>query len=252
MTSAWLTIEGLTVKFGGVVALNGVSIDVGKGEIVGLIGPNGSGKTTLFNVLTGFVPPEAGRISLAGVPIGGLQPHLVARCGVARTFQDLRLIHGLTALENVLLSFPDQPGEDIAALPFRLVSARRVEAGNRKEAGILLERAGIGPTTNQPAGELSYGQQKLLTLACAMARNATLLLLDEPIAGVAPALARQTLDLILGLNREGRTIILIEHDMQFVRAACHRVVLLQSGVIVANARPDDDVLPVKLAQAYLD
>jgi ABC-type branched-subunit amino acid transport system ATPase component len=252
MTSGWLTIQGLTVKFGGVVALNGASIDIGKGEIVGLIGPNGAGKTTLFNVLSGFVRPEAGSIALAGQSIADLRPHVVARRGVARTFQDLRLIQGLTALENVLLSFPDQPGEDIAALPFRFAIARLTEAANRKAARVLLERAGIGPTANQPAGELSYGQQKLLTLACAMARNATLLLLDEPIAGVAPALARQTLDVILELNREGRTIILIEHDMVFVRAACHRVILLQSGMVVASGHPDDDTLPVKLAQAYLD
>ena len=179
MSEAVLKVTGLSKSFDGVCALADFSCDVCQGEVLGLIGPNGAGKTTLFNVVTGFIAPESGEISLKGTDITGLAPYKLANCGISRTFQDLRLIRQLSVLDNVLLSFRDQLGERLGNVFFRSKRSREYEGQNRQEAIRLLEDAGIDEKAGDPAEDLSYGQQKLLSLVCCLAAKAEVLLLER-------------------------------------------------------------------------
>ena len=171
MTNGWLEIDGLGKSFDGVKALVGFSCSLREGEILGLIGPNGAGKTTLFNVISGFLAPESGNVVLRGASLAGMPPHGIATAGIARTFQDLRLIRQLSVLDNVLLSFRDQPGERLGNVFFRGKNCQNQETANRKEAMSLLEECGLAEKANDPAEGLSYGQQKLLSLVCCLAAS---------------------------------------------------------------------------------
>ena len=252
MSDLLLKIDGLRKTFDGISALDDFSCAVGKGEIVGLIGPNGAGKTTLFNVVTGFLQPDRGRIAYKGRPLLGLPPHRINRAGVVRTFQNLRLIRQISVLENVLLCFPNQLGERLGNVFFRWKASRTSEAANRRVAMSLLGDAGLGEKVNDPAEALSYGQQKLLTLVCCLAAGAELLLLDEPVAGIAPAMIEKILTMIQALPKQGRSVIFVEHNLEAVMQVCDRVIFMDSGRKVSEGTPEQVRNDPQVIEAYID
>ena len=252
MKKTWLEIDGLGKSFDGVRALAGFSCSLWEGEILGLIGPNGAGKTTLFNVISGFLAPESGNVVLRGISLAGMPPHRIAIAGIARTFQDLRLIRQLSVLDNVLLSFRDQPGEKLGNVFFRWKSSREQESANRKQAMSLLDEVGLAEKANEPAEDLSYGQQKLLSLVCCLAAKADLLLLDEPVAGIAPEMIEKILGVIRDLPNKGKSVMLIEHDLDAVMQVCDRVVFMDAGAKVSEGTPEEVRNDPKVIEAYID
>ena len=252
MNDALLRIQGLCKSFDGIKALNGFSCSVQRSEIVGLVGPNGAGKTTLFNVLTGFLPADSGLATFRGIGLLGRSPHVIAASGIARTFQSLRLIRRMTVLENVLLCFREQPGERLAKVFFRWRACARKEAENRGSAHSLLAGVGLAEKADDPADNLSYGQQKLLSLACCLASGAELLLLDEPVAGIAPEMIECMLSIIRGLPAQGRSVLLIEHNLDAVARVCSRVVFMDSGAAVCEGTPQQIRDDPRVIEAYID
>lgn len=250
--SGFLDIKGLSKSFDGVNALNGFSCAFEKGEIVGLVGPNGAGKTTLFNVITGFLRADDGRAVLHGTNLLSLPPHRVPTIGISRTFQDLRLIRRLTVLENVCLAFKNQPGENLGNVFFRHKHCSLHEDGNRDRAISLLKSAGLEAKVNDPADDLSYGQQKLLSLVCCLAADADLLLLDEPVAGIAPEMIDRILGIIQSLPGKGKSVVIIEHNMDAVIQVCNRVVFMDAGVKVCEGSPEEVRNDPRVIEAYLD
>jgi len=242
--------EGLCKSFDGIVALQEVHAKIPSKGITAIIGPNGAGKTTLFNILTGFVQPDRGRCFLDGYDITGLASHQIAGKGVARTFQDLRLIFRLSVLENLLLARPTQLGESFWGALLRTGVAAE-EARGRKVAMALLEFVGLQEKAEVPAEELSYGQQKLLTLACCLATEARILLLDEPVAGVHLDTAAQILESLRQLAVEkGKVIVFIEHDMAAVSKIANHVILMDEGKIIANGPAGEILNRSELMEAY--
>ena len=215
-----LRVDGLVKAFGGLRALDGCSFEAAGDGITGLIGPNGSGKSTLFNCVTGFYRPDAGRVAFGEGPLTGLPPWAVARHGVVRTFQQTRVFPRLTCLENLLVAPAEQPGVGLAAALVRSPSVRRVEARLLARAEALLDRVDLGPHADALAGALSYGQQKLLELARALMTGPRLLLLDEPAAGINPALIDRLVALIRALHAQGMGFLVVEHDFRLVMSLC--------------------------------
>ena len=252
MMASVLQVEGLNKCFDGIRALTDFSCSVGEREILGFIGPNGAGKTTFFNVITGFIRPDGGKASLRGADLLGMPPYKVARAGVARTFQILRLIRRMSVLENVLLAFPNQPGERFWSVFLRPRASARQETANRKAARALLEEVGLAEKRDDPADALSYGQQKLLGLACALIVHPEpkLLLLDEPVAGVNRTLANRLLDLVRTMNRTGKTFIVIEHDMPAIMGICDKVIVLDHGKKIAEGKPQEIQSNERVIEAY--
>lgn len=246
----FLRIEDLHKHFDGTKAVDGVSLSIAVRSIVSLIGPNGAGKTTLFNVVTGFLPPDDGKVFFEGRDVTRITAFRRARLGMGRTFQGMRLIRRLSSLENVWLALPNQKGETvIGAL---LGRHKREEKQRRAEAMGWLEYVGIADAANQLAGDLSYGQQKLLSVACCLALRAKLLLLDEPVAGVNPALVERILELLQRLRREkGKTIVLIEHNMDAVMKISDRIVAMDEGSIIADGTPEEVCESAAVIEAYL-
>lgn len=219
---------------------------------MGLIGPNGAGKTTLLNCLTGFIRPDHGSIRFKGTELFGYPPHRIASLGIARTFQSLHLIRQMSVLDNVLLAFRDQTGEGLYNLLFRRPVSRRQESANGMRATELLAQVDLADQAQDPAGALSYGQQKLLSLSCCLAADAQLLLLDEPVAGIAPHMAERILSLIRTLPEQGRSVILIEHDMDAISEVCQRVIVMDAGAKVSEASPEMIRNDVRVIAAYLE
>lgn len=243
--------QSLSKHFDGVVALADFSCTVAEKEILGLLGPNGAGKTTLFNVLTGLLAPDAGAADFKGEALLGRPIHKIANLGIARTFQNLRLIRRVTVLENVLLCFKNQPGENLFNVLVRPGFCKRHEASIREKAMQLLETAGLSERSNDLADNLSYGQQKLLSLMCCLSADAELLLLDEPVAGIAPDMAEQILTIIADLPRQGKSAVVIEHDIDALKGIAHRMIFMDTGRKICEGTPDEVLNDPRVIEAYL-
>ena len=252
MNDVLLDVQNLEKHFNGIRALDDFSAYIQDNEILGLIGPNGAGKTTLFNVLTGFIPPDNGNIILNKKDITNVTPYKIANLGVSRTFQNLRLIRQISVLDNVLLSFRDQPGEKLRNVFFRWGKSKAQENVNRKEAFELLEQTGLGGKAYDPAEDLSYGQQKLLSLVCCLAAKSDLLLLDEPVAGINPAMIEKILKIIKGLPAQGKAVIIIEHNMDVIMEICDRVIFMDMGKKICEGTPEEVRNDPRVIEAYID
>jgi neutral amino acid transport system ATP-binding protein len=244
-----LVIDGARRDFGGLRAVAVDHLEVERGTITALIGPNGAGKTTLFNLLTGFDRADAGSWSFDGKAFQGRRAHQVARAGIVRTFQLTKALARLTLLDNMLLAAPAQRGERF--LGALLPAWRPQEERNRQEAEALLERFGLAGMCHRFAGTLSGGQRKLLEMARALMAGPRLLMLDEPMAGVNPALRRSLLDHIDGVRREGTTVVFIEHDMDVVMGISDWVVVMSEGRVIAEGPPAAVGANPEVIDAYL-
>lgn len=240
----------LSKSFDGVCALAELTLEFPSSGVLSIIGPNGAGKTTLINILTGFLRPDAGHCFLGKRDTTQFAPHRIALLGVARTFQELRLVRQVSALENVMLARPRQRGETLLGALFR-IGVGKEEAENRDEANHLLHFVGLENKRNDLAGELSYGQQKLLTLACCLATKANILLLDEPVAGVHPEMAQKILSLLRKLRDNGKLIIFIEHDISAVREVADQVIVMDHGRIRAQGPPIEVLERPEIMEAYV-
>lgn len=218
-------------SFGELQVLKDVNLRLAQGHAYALVGTNGSGKTTLFNIIDGFLKPDKGELFFDQQKTNRLPAHRINALGISRTFQDLRLATELTVLENVLLSFKNQEGEKWwkAILPPGVYNKQQAQL--REKAFMILEKTFLTEVTEEKAGEISYGQQKLLTLACCLANDARLLLLDEPVAGVNPGYQEKMVALLKAIKNEGRTILLIEHHAEFIEQTCDRVFFLNEGIL---------------------
>jgi branched-chain amino acid transport system ATP-binding protein len=246
-----LRLEDVQRAFGGVRAVNGATFAVAPGEVHGLIGPNGAGKTSVLNLVSGFLAPDAGRILLQDRAIGGLPPHRVAALGVARTFQNIRLFPDLSARDNVVVGEHLRRRASLLARLLLLPSARAEERGARARAEALLERVGLGEQRRIHARHLSYGEQRRVEIARALASDPRLLLLDEPTAGMNATEVEGVARLIRAVAAEGRAVLLVEHNVRLVMEVCDRVTVLAFGKVIAAGPPAEVARHPDVIAAYL-
>jgi neutral amino acid transport system ATP-binding protein len=242
---ALLEVESVSRSFGGLVALEDCSLDVEEGQVAGLIGPNGSGKTTLFNVITGYLRPERGRVRLRGADITGLSPARVFGHGIGRTFQMTRIFGRLSVVENMLVATQRREGW------LRSVVKGQSSPAERARAMELLEFVGLDRLARSPASHLSFGQRKLLELAYVLVADPVIILLDEPVGGVNPTLINLIADRIRGLNEQGKTFLIVEHNMEFVMGLCDRVTVMDHGSSIASGIPQVIRGDPRVLDAYL-
>jgi branched-chain amino acid transport system ATP-binding protein len=251
MTETILKVSGVSKRFGGLQALSDVGITITKGQVYGLIGPNGAGKTTFFNVLTGLYSPDSGSFELGGKPYKPTAVHEVAKAGIARTFQNIRLFAEMTALENVMVGRHVRTGSGLIGAVFRTKSFKDEEAAIAKRAQELLDYVGIGRFAAYKARTLSYGDQRRLEIARALATDPKLIALDEPAAGMNASEKVVLRELIDQIRRDGRTILLIEHDVKLVMGLCDRLTVLDYGKQIAEGTAAEVQKNEKVIEAYL-
>jgi branched-chain amino acid transport system ATP-binding protein len=246
-----LSVADVTKRFGGLTAVDRVSFEVEAGKVFGLIGPNGAGKTTMFNCVTGLFPPTSGSIRFRGHEIAGSRPHEVARIGIARTFQNIRLFEYMSALDNVRVGQHVRMRAKLWDSLFKLPSERREEREVTERARQLLDFVGIGRYASSYARNLAYGQQRRLEIARALATQPSLLLLDEPAAGFTPQEKVELMALVGKILDEGVTVFLIEHDMKVVMGISHWIAVLDHGEKIAEGPPEEVRRNQRVIEAYL-
>ena len=248
--TAILKASGLSMRFGGIVVADAVDFELNPGEIVGLIGPNGAGKTTLFNLLTGFITPYAGQITLGGERIEELPSYRRARLGIARTWQSPRLFSSLSIIDNVLISERGYPGESLLNNVFRPGKIAAAERTAREQAAALLERVGLSHRANALSTRLSYGQQKLVGLARALMNDGQCLLLDEPMAGVEGRVHDTMKSIIRQEAAAGKAVCVVEHNVGFIRDLCDRAAFMFNGKVIAVGSVDSLLADKRLTELY--
>jgi branched-chain amino acid transport system ATP-binding protein len=246
-----IELSGIVKNFGGLAAVSNVSFNVEEGQIVSIIGPNGAGKTTLFNLITNVFPPTSGEIIFKGRNISGMQSHMISALGIARTFQNVGLFKEMTALENIMVGLHGIASYGFISAVLKLPWMKKNENVIRERALIALEKIHLEDKTNMRAANLSYGDQKLLELARATVVDPTLLLLDEPGAGLNETEKENLIQLILEMNKQGITVFLVEHDMGIVMRISNKIVVLNFGEKIAEGKPEEISRNVEVIKAYL-
>ncbi|MCE2594022.1 high-affinity branched-chain amino acid ABC transporter ATP-binding protein LivG [Motilimonas cestriensis] len=252
MDNKLLEVSGLTMRFGGLLAVNNVALEVNDQEIISVIGPNGAGKTTVFNCLTGFYQPTAGQVIYRGEPVQQLPGHVISRKGMVRTFQHVRLFKEMTVVENLLVAQHRHLNTSFLAGLFKTKSFKKAEAEGIERAANWLDRIGLAEFANRQAGNLAYGQQRRLEIARCMMTQPSLLMLDEPAAGLNPAETDELDELIVELRDQHKiSILLIEHDMKLVMGISDRIYVVNQGCPLANGTPKEIQSNPDVIKAYL-
>jgi branched-chain amino acid transport system permease protein len=245
-----LRAKGLEKHFGGIRAADDLTFALERGKITALVGPNGAGKTTVFNLLTGFLTPDAGTVALGNTDVTRVTPWKTVRLGLARSFQDVRLFEGMTVLDNVLAAIPHQPGERLGPLFLAPRRTAEAERGNRGKALGHLAFVGLAHKAGELASSLAFGEQKLVALARLVATEADVLLLDEPASGVDLHWVQRILDLIRQLAASGKTVCIVEHNLEVVTAIADHVYFMEAGRIIAEGRPEELMADRRLGEIY--
>lgn len=246
-----LAVDGLTIRFGGLTAVDNASFHVAEGEVLSLIGPNGAGKTTAFNAITGYTPLAGGTVTYRGQAINGLPPDRIAAAGVVRTFQKTSVFSTQTALDNVLIGLHLRSKQTPLAILLGLPWVAREENELREAAREILAFCGLADRAQAPASGLPYGELRLLEVAIALAARPSLLLLDEPVSGMNPVETESFMKLLGQIRAQGITVLLVEHDMKMVMGVSDRIVCLNYGRIIANGTPEDIRKDPAVIRAYL-